>query len=173
MKLFISRLILTFISLGLLYQRPLFFKELVLVLFAIQIILSLLRFYPSFREKILCLLADKILFASVLIVLADFHAMRTGIVAWIIGCAFMHSGVDLLEISLNKSVDLWLSSVKNFISMVLTFLVLLLFYLQTMIPVHIHQYALSILSWSFACLSGIFIFQGILSPGFRKLIREA
>ncbi len=173
MKLFISRLILTFISLGLLYQKSLFLKELVLILFIVQIVLSLLRFYPSFREKILCLLADKILFASVLIILADLHGMRTGMVAWIIGCAFVHSGVDLLEISLNKSVELGLSSFKNFISLILTFFAVLLFCFQGIIPLHIHGYALSILSWIFAALSGIFILQGVLSSGFRKLIREA
>lgn len=173
MKLFGFRIALVLALLVLLYEKVFFCKILALIIFIIQLALSPLRFYRSPREKILCLLADKLLFTTVLIVLADLRVFKTGMVAWIVGSVFIHSGIDLLEVSLTDSLDLRPSSHKNFIYMILTLLGVFLFVLRRRVDPYIFILLRGVISWSLAFLSGLFIFQCLASDRFKKLTKEA
>lgn len=129
------RIVLVLPILGVLYLRNTTGFAVAAVLFAAVSILSLDLFYSSFRQKILGLLADKLLFTSTLVVLGDLDRLSVVLVAWIIGIVFVHSGVDLLQNQLQgTSLDLRECRAKNWTHMVILLTILVVLALEYVLP---------------------------------------
>ena len=168
------RFCITVFILFLLNQNAFFLKVLSCVLFVFSGLFSYPRFYSSHREKILGLLADKISFTCVLVVLADLRVLDVILVAWIIGVVFLQTGVDLLQSSL-KAEDFHIRSawIKNQCYMVLTLFSLFLFVLESRISSSLYHPLHHILSILWFVLTVVLVVQAFSSDKLHKLMGDA
>lgn len=168
------RFCITVLILFLLYRNAFFFKVLSSILFIFLGLLSYPKFYATNREKILGLLADKISFTCVLVVLADLRVLDVILVAWIIGVVFLQTGVDLLQSSLKSNdFDTRSAWTKNLCYMVLTFFSLLLLVFESLISSNLYHPLHHLLSILWFVLTVVLVVQAFSSDKLHKLMKDA
>lgn len=174
MYIFLFRIALTFFVLVFLYQPHPWARGLGLVLGFVCMGLSRVRVGDGPRYQILNLLADKVFFGSVLIVLVDLKVLWVPFVAWVVGVVFIHSGVDLLQKSLHAS-DLNFRSLQkiNAIHMILAWLAMTIFVMDDCLPKEWVSHVLVFVSYVWFFLTVFFLAKSLVSANFRKLMNNA
>jgi phosphatidylglycerophosphate synthase len=142
--------------------------------FVVGCILSYQKLYKGMQNKILGLLADKIFFSSTLIVLADLKVVSVILVAWVIGVVFVHSGIDLLQRSLQVgTLDLGFSWTENLIHMGFVLIVLIISSLQGYWDGAAPRQAVNIISYSWFFFTAFLLIRSLFSEKFQKMIKES
>ena len=174
MKIFFVRLLLTLLVQFLLYQKNAVCLGMAIFTFVVGCILSYQKLYKGIQNKILGLLADKIFFSSTLIVLADLKVVSVILVAWVIGVVFVHSGIDLLQRSLQVgSLDLEFSWRENLVHMGFVLIVLIIFSLQGYIGNEAYHRVINAISYGWVLFTAFLLIQSLLSEKFQKMIKES
>lgn len=174
MKLFLLRLFLTLTILVLLYQPFVWSRILAVVLCVIFITLSRIKDYDRARDRILSLLADKIFFVSIIIVLADCKFLWVPFVAWVIGVVFIHSGVDLLQKSLHSGdSDFQFSRKINLIHMLFVLIVMTLFVWINFLPKEWMDCMIRFVSYFWFFMTVFFLLKSLTSAQFKRLMSDA
>ena len=174
MKIFFLRVALTIPLFVFFYHEGLIAKCLACLIFAVGCLLSYQRFYTTVRERIFSLLADKILFTTMMVALVDHEILHVGLVVWVIGSVFIYSGVDLLQRSLQENSSTFIASwIKNLVYMSFVFFFLSFSSFQNGISIEKYQKILSFVCHLWVWVSTFFIIQCLFSKSLKELTKEA